>query len=729
MTMRALALGASLLATCAMCLRCSAEEVAPGPDAASVALAELSAANAARAALAREHDAWQTERERMKAVQDAEAAERVRLQRELALAQAQPRPGARRGGRSGGRRRGRSGPGPHRRGRAHPRAPASPRLRAQLPPGAIATMAVPEGAGVDEVIRAIDESERDAATASIELVAGSLDGAETAVKLLRVSGCAAWWSSLDARAGGTIAIDHGALVLQRASVDRERQAIVDAIAMLEGRKPAEFALLPPSPRGARQTIRAARRGRGAPMTTTRDAATRRMRLYGAWPHGAWLRATLMCALLLGASWLAGAETADPVAVEAQRRHQQADLDLAAERARILTEREASAQAIARSEEALSDLRDQLAATLNERDASAAQARKAREAQDRQRLEATQAVDRILVAARLPLGHGDATATQLQRLDAGLRGLDQRVEALAAAEAASLGPERIVARSGAEVEAPVLRLGQARAVALGDSGDTRGVLARAQDGRIWVVSGAALPASARAAPSLALIPLDADNTLASQQSAGRTFSAWLRAGRFFIWPIGVVLVLGCAIALDRALALARARIDPGLLERVLALVRSSQLDQAKQAVARLRSPLERVLALGLDAVGFDRSAREAALERAMLAEAPRLQRGLGLLMVLASIAPLLGLLGTVTGMIDMFSVIAAHGSGNAKSLSGSISEALVTTQAGMIVAVPLLVVHAILARSVEKRLMLLEEGGAAVLTLEGAPASGSSESED
>ena len=103
---------------------------------------------------------------------------------------------------------------------------------------------------------------------------------------------------------------------------------------------------------------------------------------------------------------------------------------------------------------------------------------------------------------------------------------------------------------------------------------------------------------------------------------------------------------------------------------------------------------------------------------MLAEAPRLQRGLNLVLLLASIAPLLGLLGTVTGMIDLFAVIGAQGSGNARALSGGISEALITTQAGMLVAVPLLVAHSLLNRAAERRIVLLEEAASGILGASG-----------
>ena len=71
---------------------------------------------------------------------------------------------------------------------------------------------------------------------------------------------------------------------------------------------------------------------------------------------------------------------------------------------------------------------------------------------------------------------------------------------------------------------------------------------------------------------------------------------------------------------------------------------------------------------------------------------------------------------ITGMIDMFAVIASQGSGNAKSLSGGISEALVCTQAGMLAAIPLLLLHAWLARLADKRSQLLEEAACGVLGL-------------
>jgi len=138
--------------------------------------------------------------------------------------------------------------------------------------------------------------------------------------------------------------------------------------------------------------------------------------------------------------------------------------------------------------------------------------------------------------------------------------------------------------------------------------------------------------------------------------------------------------------------------------------------ARRLVQGAASPLDRVLLAGLRALGKPRETREAVVEQVLLAETAQLTRGLSALAVLAGVAPLLGLLGTVTGMIDMFSVIAAQGSGNAKSLSGGISEALICTQAGMLVAIPLLLAHAWLGRLADRRSHLLEEAACGVLGL-------------
>jgi biopolymer transport protein ExbB len=127
----------------------------------------------------------------------------------------------------------------------------------------------------------------------------------------------------------------------------------------------------------------------------------------------------------------------------------------------------------------------------------------------------------------------------------------------------------------------------------------------------------------------------------------------------------------------------------------------------------------VLAAGLADINATVAQREAALEAALLAEAPRLERGLGLLAALGAVAPLLGLLGTVTGMIATFETIAVHGTGNPRLLSGGIGIALITTQAGLLIAVPVLLAHALIGRVIERRLLSLEGMAVALLAREQA----------
>jgi biopolymer transport protein ExbB len=102
--------------------------------------------------------------------------------------------------------------------------------------------------------------------------------------------------------------------------------------------------------------------------------------------------------------------------------------------------------------------------------------------------------------------------------------------------------------------------------------------------------------------------------------------------------------------------------------------------------------------------------EKGLQEAILQELPKLERFLPTMSILAAVAPLLGLLGTVTGMIDTFRVITVFGAGDPRMMSGGISEALITTQLGLAVAVPLTLIHHFLERKVDRIVADMEEKG-------------------
>lgn len=330
------------------------------------------------------------------------------------------------------------------------------------------------------------------------------------------------------------------------------------------------------------------------------------------------------------------------------------------------------------------------------------------------------IDRVMIAARLPSAaqHGLASKPLIEQLNAALSAIEQRLAALPERLGLTLRDQAIIARNGQQVTAKVLRLGEARAIALGTDDATRGLLERASDGSSWLVVGPLLtPQVSSLMTTTHVIPLDVTGTAAHQPGeVHRTLGEWIKAGRFFIWPIIGVFVLGMLIALERIFALIKRRVDPRRLVEIAGHLARGDHAAATAAVSQGHSPLDRVLAAGLGALGRPREAREAVVEQALLSETGQLTRGLPAIAVLAGVAPLLGLLGTVTGMIDMFAVISAQGSGNAKSLSGGISEALICTQAGMLVAIPLLLLHAWLARLSDRRAQILEEAACGMLGL-------------
>lgn len=127
-----------------------------------------------------------------------------------------------------------------------------------------------------------------------------------------------------------------------------------------------------------------------------------------------------------------------------------------------------------------------------------------------------------------------------------------------------------------------------------------------------------------------------------------------------------------------------------------------------------NPLGRVLQAGRDATGEDPEGMELKLDEAVLREAPRLQRSLPLIKLLAAVAPLLGLLGTVVGMIATFQAITFFGAGDPQVLAGGISQALVTTVLGLVVAIPLLFAHSVLSARSRALIQILEEQSAGLL---------------
>lgn len=167
----------------------------------------------------------------------------------------------------------------------------------------------------------------------------------------------------------------------------------------------------------------------------------------------------------------------------------------------------------------------------------------------------------------------------------------------------------------------------------------------------------------------------------------------KAGGPIMWPLLLCSVVAVAIIVERLINLRASRVlDPSVIERITALAESGRTDRAI-AVCREQPGIFSSIALaGLEISDNGEQAAKEAVEDAGRHETARLGRYLRALATIAAVSPLLGLLGTVTGMIEVFHTIAATGGGQAAELSSGISQALITTATGLLIAIPTLVAH-------------------------------------
>jgi len=175
------------------------------------------------------------------------------------------------------------------------------------------------------------------------------------------------------------------------------------------------------------------------------------------------------------------------------------------------------------------------------------------------------------------------------------------------------------------------------------------------------------------------------------------------------PIVICSVLAAALFAERVWALQRSRIIPRhLVAQVWHKVKNDALDASQLREIRAGSPLGRVIAAGLVNMHHDREIMMESIEDAGRHEAHGLERYLNTLGTIAAITPLLGLLGTVIGMIKVFASISAQGLGDAGALAGGISEALITTAAGLVVAIPSLIAYRYLRGKVDALVVDMEQ---------------------
>ena len=187
--------------------------------------------------------------------------------------------------------------------------------------------------------------------------------------------------------------------------------------------------------------------------------------------------------------------------------------------------------------------------------------------------------------------------------------------------------------------------------------------------------------------------------------------WLviQKGGYLMYPIALCSVLALGIFLERLWTYIKVRREfRELAHQVEPLVAKDHREDAITVCHKSNSPLAQVFVAALRAAGRSREQIKAVVEETGRREAAPLQRFLGLLGTIATISPLLGLLGTVLGMIRAFNVIASQGMGTPATLGGGISEALITTAAGMTVAIPVILAHRYLSSRLDQLIIEMED---------------------
>lgn len=266
------------------------------------------------------------------------------------------------------------------------------------------------------------------------------------------------------------------------------------------------------------------------------------------------------------------------------------------------------------------------------------------------------------------------------------------------------PGEFFLTDGTRVSGQLLRLGNIAAYGISDRGT--GALAPAGDGefKIWesASANAALALAAGEAPSpLPVFLFETLNNEVERKVAKGVFET-VSTGGVIGWIIFALGLLALILILLRSLFLSRASAATGrIMGSVGEHVRRGERDAALDALKKHKGATARVVAAAIRNLDREREHLEDIVSEAILHERGHLNRFGAFIIVIAAVSPLLGLLGTVTGMISTFDVITEFGTGDPKLLSGGISIALVTTELGLIVAIPTLLMGNLLSGWAER----------------------------
>ncbi|MBC2607017.1 MotA/TolQ/ExbB proton channel family protein [Pelagicoccus albus] len=181
------------------------------------------------------------------------------------------------------------------------------------------------------------------------------------------------------------------------------------------------------------------------------------------------------------------------------------------------------------------------------------------------------------------------------------------------------------------------------------------------------------------------------------------------GGLWVWPIIIFALMAALLAVYKMFAIYSIKQPSAAnLGSIVRKVRAGQQDDALEEARSLPWEFGPMIEEAVKCSDQDKELVEEVMYEKMLEAQPKVERFLSVIAVTAAVAPLLGLLGTVTGMINTFKMITLFGTGDASSLSGGISEALITTELGLVVAIPSLVAHAMLNRKAQSIMANMEK---------------------
>lgn len=180
---------------------------------------------------------------------------------------------------------------------------------------------------------------------------------------------------------------------------------------------------------------------------------------------------------------------------------------------------------------------------------------------------------------------------------------------------------------------------------------------------------------------------------NQQDIRTVVKAFIKAGGPIMYPLLFLPIWALTIVAIKMLQIANKRRTGKLLsKKVITMIENKKIIELQSYIAKKGGSIARIIKACIDVRHNDRCAAEKAVKEIIMEEIPQVNRKMNTLAVLAAVAPLMGLLGTVSGMISLFKVITIYGTGDPQIMAGGISEALITTQAGLVIAIPILLLH-------------------------------------